>query len=63
MSKYWINFIKSGNPNGGNLTHFPPTTKDSTNIMWLGDQWGADSIADDLRINFIKKWFSTLKEW
>ncbi|KFZ14113.1 hypothetical protein V502_06242 [Pseudogymnoascus sp. VKM F-4520 (FW-2644)] len=63
MSKYWINFIKSGNPNGGDLTHFPPTTKDSTKVMWLGDQWGADSIADDLRINFIKKWFSTLKEW
>ncbi|OBT65905.1 hypothetical protein VE03_05440 [Pseudogymnoascus sp. 23342-1-I1] len=63
MSQYWLNFIKSGDPNGAGLVHFPPTTKESTEIMWLGDSWGAASIADESHITFIQKWLNTLKKW
>ncbi|KAH7050336.1 alpha/beta-hydrolase [Macrophomina phaseolina] len=63
-SEYWANFIKTGNPNGGNLTYFPPTTNASKKIMWLGDSWGSSYIApSEDRIKFIESWTSTLHEF
>lgn len=64
MSNYWANFIRSGNPNGGKLPKFIETTKNTNQTMWLGNSWGAGPIADKPeRIDFIKRWTSTLKEW
>ncbi|KAI9731994.1 MAG: hypothetical protein M1834_004445 [Cirrosporium novae-zelandiae] len=62
MAGYWANFIKTGNPNGGNLTYWPPSGND-TKTMWLGDSWGADSIADSTRIAFWEKFYTVSKEW
>ena len=63
MSEYWANFIKTGNPNGDGLTHFPPTTK-SKQTMWLGNSWGAGPLSNsEARIEFIKRWEATLKQW
>ncbi|EOD43692.1 putative carboxylesterase protein [Neofusicoccum parvum UCRNP2] len=62
-SEYWANFIRSGNPNGGNLTHFPPSS-DAKQTMWLGDSWGAGPLSEvDERIDFITSWYSTLHEY
>jgi len=33
MSQYWINFIKTGNPNGNQLPSWPLYTKEGKNIM------------------------------
>lgn len=64
MSSYWANFIRSGNPNGGELPEFIETTNKANQTMWLGDSWGAGLIADEPeRIDFIKRWTSTLKKW
>ncbi|KAI9644449.1 hypothetical protein NHQ30_006470 [Ciborinia camelliae] len=64
MSEYWANFIKTGNPNGGNLTYFPPSTLESRQTMWIGDKWGTGPLSEvDGRIDFIQSWFSTLQEW
>ncbi|KAL3260873.1 hypothetical protein ABHI18_004213 [Aspergillus niger] len=63
MSNYWANFIRTGNPNGEGLPHFPPSTE-TKQTMWLGDSWGAGPIsASEERIEFIKSWFATLPEW
>lgn len=63
-SEYWANFIRTGNPNGGNLTYFPPTTNASKQTMWLGDSWGAGYITQsEERFNFIQSWTSTLHEY
>jgi carboxylesterase 2 len=63
MSQYWANFIKSGNPNGGNLTA-RPAMSDATQTMWLGDSWGASEIADEGgKVEFLEKWFAGLEEW
>ncbi|GAQ47629.1 hypothetical protein AtubIFM54640_010221 [Aspergillus tubingensis] len=63
MSNYWANFIRTGNPNGDGLPHFPPSTE-SEQTMWLGDSWGAGPISDsEERIEFIKSWFATMPEW
>ena len=36
MGNYWANFIKTGNPNGSNLTAFPAASNE-TQVMWLGN--------------------------
>ncbi|OCL15132.1 carboxylesterase [Glonium stellatum] len=63
LSSYWANFIRTGNPNGGNLTHWRPSTKNHTTTMELGDGWGEIQIADRARIHFIQTFFSTQKAW
>lgn len=63
MSEYWANFIKTGNPNGEGLTHFPPTTE-TKQTMWLGDSWGAGPLSkNEARIEFLQRWEVTLKQW
>lgn len=64
MTTYWANFIRTGNPNGGNLTYWPPTTNSSETTFWLGDSWGADYIAESSdRVNFLLSWLAVLWEW
>ncbi|PYH92491.1 carboxylesterase [Aspergillus ellipticus CBS 707.79] len=63
MSNYWANFIKTGNPNGGNLTHWPASSEDRT-TMWLGDSWGASFITEsEKRVQFILDYYKTLPAW
>ena len=63
MSEYWANFIRKGNPNGGNLTDFPASeTKAET--MWLGDEWGVGMAANtEKKVEFVGKWLSALAPW
>ncbi|KAK7394017.1 hypothetical protein QQX98_013195 [Neonectria punicea] len=64
MSEYWANFIRTGNPNGGNLTAFQPSTSASRQVTFLGNTWGAAGLTDSTaKFNFIQKFFSTLKEY
>ncbi|KAF2464190.1 alpha/beta-hydrolase [Lindgomyces ingoldianus] len=64
MSGYWANFIRTGNPNGGNLTYFPPSTSGEAQTMWLGDSWGASNLtASDEKTEFIVDWLSQLYEY
>ncbi|KAJ5092720.1 hypothetical protein N7456_008581 [Penicillium angulare] len=63
MSNYWANFIKTGNPNGDGLTHWPTTTTDK-DVMWLGNSWGSGPLSKtEARIEFIKRWEATLQQW
>jgi para-nitrobenzyl esterase len=38
MDEYWVNFIKTGNPNGEGLPVWGPYDKSSGNIMEIGDK-------------------------
>jgi para-nitrobenzyl esterase len=38
MSSYWVNFAKSGNPNGNGLYKWPAYTKDNDMHLELGDE-------------------------
>ena len=38
MSSYWVNFAKTGNPNGENLPEWKTYDKESGNIMILGEK-------------------------
>lgn len=57
MNGYWSNFIKSGNPNGGDLTEWPATTSAET-IQHVGDGWGVIPVAWDLKVALFKSWFA-----
>ncbi|CZR67699.1 related to triacylglycerol lipase II precursor [Phialocephala subalpina] len=58
MSEYWANFIKTGNPNGGNLTTFPAASN-VTQVMWLGDSTGASYLTQNTsQFTVIQEFFS-----
>ncbi|ORY65537.1 Carboxylesterase [Pseudomassariella vexata] len=70
MSEYWVNFIRTGNPNGDgqvtsqNLTYFPPSTTAGKQTMWLGDSWGAGNLTNtEEKREFLVDWMNTLYEW
>ncbi|KAL1867015.1 hypothetical protein Plec18167_008806 [Paecilomyces lecythidis] len=60
MSDYWVNYIRTGSPNGKGLAYWPQNSINSSMIMELGDGWGIRPIASKERISFIRHWFS---EW
>jgi carboxylesterase 2 len=57
ISSYWVNFIRSGNPNGGNLTEWEPSTNGSKKTMTLGDSYGSKTVGSDDVIEFIEDYF------
>ncbi|KAI5241540.1 putative liver carboxylesterase 4 [Aureobasidium subglaciale] len=62
MGSYWTNFIKTGNPNGGDLTSFPANATNT--VMWLGDSIGAGNIVDNAdKLAVIHDLFSQNPEW
>ena len=38
MSNYWVNFIKTGNPNGAKLTNWPVYTSEKDQVLILDKQ-------------------------
>lgn len=64
MGAYWTNFIKNGDPNGGDLTNFPvsdPTVKET---MWLGADVGVSYLTQNVsRVQVILDFFSINVEW
>lgn len=64
MSDYWVNFIKTGNPNGCNLTAFPASTANASQTMWLGNSFGASYLTDDdAKVALIEDWFAQQHEY
>jgi carboxylesterase 2 len=62
MVTYWANFIKTGNPNGHGLAHWP-ANNDHQTIMFLGDSWGEEPVASNARIAFLEKFLKTQQAW
>lgn len=64
MSSYWANFIKTGNPNGGNLTEWVQYSSASDDIMWLGDSFGASYLTEtEARATFLESWLNSLPSY
>ncbi|CAN8097632.1 unnamed protein product [Discula destructiva] len=64
MGGYWVNFIKTGNPNGAGLTEFPASDPAVAEVMWLGEQFGSSYVADTpAKIAAIEGLFSTTREF
>ncbi|KAE8329708.1 alpha/beta-hydrolase [Aspergillus sergii] len=59
MNGYWANFIKTGNPNGDGLVHWPATADDQL-VQHVGDGWGSIPVASKAKVELIRSWFATL---
>ena len=43
IQKYWINFVKYGDPNGENLVLWPRFTKKTRSVLYIGDRYSTGS--------------------
>ncbi|KAL3478530.1 Alpha/Beta hydrolase protein [Aspergillus californicus] len=62
MNGYWVNFIKTGNPNGDGLVHWSPTNA-TRYIQEVGDGWGPVPAASESKVSLFRSWFSTLQKY
>lgn len=53
MSSYWINFIKTGNPNGASLPQWPAYRAANKQVMLLGAEQQAAVLPDAARLAFL----------
>jgi para-nitrobenzyl esterase len=46
MSSYWVNFAKSGNPNGPSLPVWPAFTTADSKVLYIGDPTTVGGVAN-----------------
>ncbi|TGO57924.1 hypothetical protein BOTNAR_0191g00200 [Botryotinia narcissicola] len=63
MTGYWVNFIRTGNPNtdgaytNGTLPHWYPNDGTSNYVMELGDVWGNHTVSPTANVDLITSYF------
>jgi len=64
MNDYWVNFAKTGNPNGRGLVHWPAATEiQKPDVQVIGDSFGQEPVADPAMIALYREYFSGLKTY
>jgi para-nitrobenzyl esterase len=59
LSSYWANFMKTGDPNGPGLPHWPAVTSDAGKTMEIGDRNEPVPVAANAaRLAFFEKYFA-----
>jgi para-nitrobenzyl esterase len=53
ISSYWVNFVKTGNPNGTGLPAWPAYTTATNQVMYLGETPAAKPLQDKAALEFI----------
>ena len=53
MSSYWVNFAKTGNPNGPGLPNWPAFDGKTEQLMELGDHFQPIPLADKAQARFL----------
>ena len=53
ISSYWVNFVKTGNPNGSGLPVWPAFDKATSRVMILGEQPAAIPLPDKSALEFM----------
>ena len=62
MNDYWVNFIKTGDPNGAGLADWD-VTDDNPVTQELGDGWGPMPIATCGQLALFQEWLNTQPVW
>jgi para-nitrobenzyl esterase len=53
ISSYWVNFAKTGNPNGEGLPAWPAFNNTTSQVMYLGEKPMAKTLADKAALEFM----------
>jgi len=56
MGAFWVNFMKSGDPNGGGLPQWPAFRPNSAVTMELGNHMGTWPVADPPKRDFWRRY-------
>ncbi|MHA6247148.1 carboxylesterase/lipase family protein [Pontibacter sp. CAU 1760] len=59
MSAYWVNFIRTGDPNGKELPQWPVYHTGKRQIMTFGKEVEAKSLPDGAALDFLHSWMSS----
>jgi carboxylesterase type B len=60
LSSYWANFIKTGDPNGPGLAHWPSVSEKPGMVMEVGDKFGPIFVAGDkAKQEFMEKYLTS----
>jgi carboxylesterase type B len=59
MASYWVNFAKTGNPNGPGLPNWPAFDGKTEQTMEIGDRFQPIPLADKLRLDFWRRFYPT----
>lgn len=63
MNAYWVSFIKTGNPNTGNLSHWYPTSNASQTVQHVGGGWGQIPLSPrNASVGLFEAWYEALTE-
>lgn len=57
ISQYWVNFTKSGDPNGAGLPHWPDFTQDQPLMMHLTERPHAGPLANEAGLKVLDEYF------
>jgi para-nitrobenzyl esterase len=61
MSSYWVNFARSGNPNGPGLPLWPAFTKAENKVLYLGDPITAGGVANIKSLNVLDAVYTSVR--
>jgi para-nitrobenzyl esterase len=58
MASYWVNFARTGNPNGEGLPRWPAFNSERPGVMMLGDAIAPGPIPNQKQLDFWDVWFA-----
>jgi para-nitrobenzyl esterase len=59
MSSYWVNFARTGNPNGADLPNWAAYDGRTERVMEIGDHFQPIPLADNVRLDFWRRFYAT----
>ncbi len=62
MSSYWVNFAKSGNPNGAGLPLWPPFDEKEMKVMYFGRETGARPLPNLGKLRALDTYYAWRRE-